>query len=118
MSNYIYKPDELIQGSIQIFIKNENYDKNLKEINDLIADISETFSNNEDLNLLISELTELSNCFGKHTKIGYSESSPLAKGIGKGNKLENIPDELKGYSEYLKFLIIYLKIKSCGIDLL
>lgn len=101
IDQFIFKQDELIQNSFEIFIKDDAYNKKLEEIEKIISDIKEAFTKNSEIDQVISDLTELSACFGK-SKSGYSAASPLAKGLGKGNKIENVPEGLESYSEYLK----------------
>lgn len=101
INKYIYMPDELVKNSFEIFIKDKNYDEHMIAINKLIESITNTFKENEDLDILINDLKELSVCFGK-SKSGYSAAGSIGKGLGKGNKIENIPEGLVGYSEYLR----------------
>lgn len=101
IEKFVFKQDELIQNSFEIFVKNEAYDKKIKEIEEITSDIKNAFSSNEELDQIISDLTELSGCFGK-SKTGYSAAGSIGKGLGKGNKIENIPEGLESYSEYLR----------------
>ncbi len=101
INQFIFKQDELIQNSFEIFIKNEEYNKKIKEIEKITSDIKDAFSKNKELDEIINDLTELSGCFGK-SKTGYSAAGSIGKGLGKGNKIENIPDGLESYSKYLK----------------
>lgn len=101
INQFAFKQDEVVANSFEIFIKTNDYDQSIKQIEKSIATIKDTFKNFEDLDQTISDLNQLSESFGK-SKSGYSAASILAKGIGKGNKLENIPAGLESYSDYLK----------------
>lgn len=101
VNQYVFLKDEVVKSSFEIFIKNEEYDKEMKLINDLLADIKKVFIEDEKINELINDLKELSASFGK-SKSGYAANSVLSKGLGNGNKVENIPSELKDYTDYLK----------------
>lgn len=101
INQYVFLENEIIKNSFEIFIRNEKYDNGMKEINNLLANIKETFVNDDTIQQLIENLKKLSECFGK-SKNGYSASSSLARGLGNGNKIENIPNVLEDYSEYLK----------------
>lgn len=101
INKFVFKKDELIQNSFEIFIKNEEYKNKITEIENITADIKNAFSNNNELDEIINDLSELSGCFGK-SKTGYSAAGSIGKGLGKGNKIENIPDGLESYSEYLR----------------
>ncbi len=101
INQYVFLENEIIKNSFEIFIRNEKYDNGMKEINNLLANIKETFVNDDTIQQLIENLKKLSECFGK-SKNGYSASSSLARGLGNGNKIENIPNVLEDYTEYLK----------------
>jgi ABC-type multidrug transport system ATPase subunit len=101
IDQFVFKQDELISNSFEIFVKNEEYNKKLEEIEKIVSSIKDTFDSNQDIDLIISDLTELSECFGK-SKSGYSAASAIGKGLGKGNKIENIPEGLESYSQLLK----------------
>jgi len=101
INQYAFKPDEILLNSFQIFVKTPDYDTRMEKIDKLITDIKDTFRDSEPINQIISDLGILSESFGK-SKSGYSEAGALAKGIGKGNKIANVPKGLESYSEYLK----------------
>lgn len=97
----IFKKDEIIENSFEIFIRNSDYDDRMEQIEQLITAIKTTFSNSEELETLTRDLMELSECFGK-SQSGYSAAGSIGKGIGNGNKLDHIPEGLEVYSEFLK----------------
>ncbi len=101
VEQYVFQSDELIKGSFEIFIKTPDYDNHMSRIEGLIKNIHDTFNEDEELNKLIIDLEELIKSFG-NAKGGYSASSALGKGLGKGNKLTNIPDEISQYSPFLR----------------
>ncbi|MDO9534012.1 MAG: hypothetical protein Q7J85_01485 [Bacillota bacterium] len=102
INEYIFQPDELVKGSFNIFIQDENYLNGLKEINELVEDIQKMFIENKDIDDLIKDFDELSGSFGRSTKSGIHGSSNLAKAFKNGNKIENIPEELNDYKKYIQ----------------
>jgi len=100
VNTFIYKKEEVIENSFEIFIRTSDYDKRMEQIEKQIQDIKITFKDSQALNSMINDLIELSGCFGK-SKSGYSAAGSIGKGIGKGNILENIPDQLLDYKEFL-----------------
>lgn len=101
IEDYIYQPNELIKNSFEIFVKTEDYDKHIKEIENLLESINITFQNHPELEMLINAFQQFVEGFGK-AKSGYSAAGAIGKGIGKGNKIDNIPKGLEVYAPYLK----------------
>ena len=101
INQFVFKQDELILNSFEIFIKNEDYNKKLQEIEKIIISIKSSFEHNENIDKVINDLSELSDCFGK-SKGGYSAASSIGKGLGKGNKIEHIPEGLESYTDFLR----------------
>jgi DNA repair exonuclease SbcCD ATPase subunit len=100
VNQLLFKPDEVINNSFSIFIKTTEYEQKMVEINDLISGIKDTFNNDDDLDKVIQDLTDLSASFGKSSS-GMHGSSKLSKAILKGNLLENIPETLAPYQSFL-----------------
>lgn len=117
INQFAFKQDEVVANSFEIFIKTADYDKCIDQIDILISEIKNTFKNSDDIDKTISDLNQLSDSFGK-SKSGYSAASSLAKGIGNGNKVENIPVGLESYSDYLKSSenVRWLKWQMSGND--
>lgn len=117
IDQFVFKQDEVINNSFEIFVKNSDYDSHMERIEKLIIEIKETFKNSKDLEQIIVDLVNLSDCFGK-SKSGYSAAGSIGKGIGKGNKVNNIPKGLESYSEYLKSKenVKWLKWQISGND--
>jgi len=101
INQYIYMPDELIKNSFEIFIKNPEYDRSVIEIEHLISEIAETFKNDTELDGILIAFEEFIKGFGNAAS-GYSAAGALAKGLGKGNKILNVPKSLVAYTPYLR----------------
>ncbi|MCE5213059.1 MAG: hypothetical protein LLG40_16075 [Deltaproteobacteria bacterium] len=101
-NKYIFLPDELVQGSFDIFIRDEEYEKGMAEINELTKTIQEMFSQDKDIDELISDFNELSSSFGKPVKSGIHGSSNISKAFKGGNKVRNVPKEVEDYKEYIQ----------------
>jgi len=100
IKQFVFQENELIENSFEIFIKDNKYIENQEAIEKLMKDVKNLFNNDDDLKQIVSDLEELSGSFGK-SKDGYAKSSKLAKSLGSGNKLANIPNGLEDYSKYL-----------------
>jgi hypothetical protein len=102
LGKYIFLPDELIKGSFDIFIRDNEYEKGMKEIDDLMANIQMAFSDNKDIDELIIDFNELSNSFGKPVKSGIHGSSNISKAFKDGNKVINVPEEIGEYKNFIQ----------------
>ena len=101
IEQFIFKQDEIVENSFEIFIKDETYQENLDAMEELFSSIKNIFNTDEALKKTISDLHELSSSFSK-TSGGMAKNSKMYKALGAGNKIENIPEGLEEYSEYLK----------------
>jgi ABC-type Mn2+/Zn2+ transport system ATPase subunit len=101
LNQFLFKEDELISNSYEIFIKTPEYTKSITQIEQLLFEIKRVFSENENLEKIIVDFESLSKSFAT-TQTGLSKSSPLYKGLKDGNKVEHIPFQLQGYSKLIK----------------
>ena len=102
INNTLFQKNELLKGSFDIFICNDTYEKGLKQIEILVDAIRKTFFQNNEIEILIEDLTELSGSFGKPTKNGIHGSSIISKALKDGNKVINIPEGLEDYKDYIR----------------
>ena len=97
----VFQQDELISNSFDILIRTESYKVIEREIESLVSEIKEIFTNNQELENLISTLKELGGAF-KLTKSGISKSSTGMKGLSGGNKIQHIPPGLEPYQPFIQ----------------
>ncbi|VCW20048.1 hypothetical protein BANRA_00081 [Klebsiella variicola] len=90
VSQFTFQPNELISNSFDIFIKTEAYSQTESEIEAMVMAIRQEFTNNNELELFITHLQELSGAF-KLTSRGLSRASTGMRGLSGGNKLQHIP---------------------------
>ena len=100
VNQYVFQPNELLKNSFDIFINNDEYKQGMQEINELIKEISKTFEENEDIEVMLEDLNNLHKSFG--TARGLAKSSSLYKAFGNGNPVENIPEGLEVYQDFIK----------------
>ena len=101
VSTYVFQADELVKGSYEIFVKTRDYQDQLRKVEAIVKVVSGTFSRDVELDMLIKDFDSLIGGFGK-AKSGYAANGAIAKGIGKGNKIDNVPPELEAYVPYLQ----------------
>jgi len=102
VSQFTFKPEELVSNSFDIFIRTDAYKAVEAEIKDYVQATQQQFTNNPDLDALILNLKELSGAFKLTTKGGLSKASAGMKGLSGGNKLQNIPVGLEPYEPFIQ----------------
>lgn len=102
VSQFVFQKDEVLKNSFDIFIKTDAFILAMSEIESLLAGIKSAFNGNEVLVAAINDLKELRDAFGVTKTGAISKSSKGYKAFGSGNKLENIPDHLKPFQDFIK----------------
>lgn len=100
INSFVYKKDELLNNSFEIFIKDEDYIKHQEEIGNIVKEIRNLFKNDE----VITNLEKVLQVFiddYKAAKNGWAANGVFGKGLAKGNKLHNIPQDLQVYKPFL-----------------
>ena len=100
INQYVFQEDELIKNSFEIFIKTENYEQRLEEINRHVSGVRKIFDENPELESLLSAMTEFISVFGR-SQSGIANNSALVRGMNKGNLIKHIPAGLEDYTTFL-----------------
>lgn len=101
INKFVFQEDELLKGSYEVFIRDTQFIQCEERINSFLENINNTFTTNNELNLFIEKTSDfLKNC-KKNTDGSFSQNSVLGKSLINGNKLENLPTEIKVYSKFL-----------------
>lgn len=101
LSQFTFRPDELLENSFEVFIKTPAYAQQMAAIEALVADIKSAFKGDESIEQLVSDLGELSNSF-KLSKTGLAKSSSGYKALAEGNKCLHVPEGLEPYAPFLR----------------
>lgn len=101
VQQFVFVEDEVIKNSFEVFIKDETFERHEQEINALILSVRRLFEDSDDCKNLHAVLQKFTESY-KATKTGFSASGIFGKGLAKGNKLSNIPDNLQVYESFLK----------------
>ena len=102
INEFVFRPDELLKGSFDVFIKDENYEKGIAEIEEKVKQIRKMFTDHQEIQDLINDFNAISNSFGKQVKAGIHGASSLAKSFKDGNKVENIPEGLDSFKDFIR----------------
>lgn len=100
VNQYVFLEDELVKNSFDIFIKTENYEQKMEEINQLIANVKNVFDANPELDSFITDMSEFIAVFG-NARTGIANNGALVRGMSGGNLIQHIPTGLEDYSAFL-----------------
>uniref|UniRef100_C6E141 Protein CR006 P-loop domain-containing protein n=1 Tax=Geobacter sp. (strain M21) TaxID=443144 RepID=C6E141_GEOSM len=101
VSQFVFKQDELLTNSFEIFVRTDLYKQKEQEINFLVSNIKQLFVGNQELENLIATLKEMGNAF-KLSKTGIAKTSTGMKGLSAGNKIEHVPHGLEPYTQFIR----------------
>ena len=102
VSQFTFKADELVNNSFDIFLRTDVYKATEQEINQFVQVIQQQFTNNSELETLLSNLNELSGAFKLTANGSLSKSSTGMKGLSGGNKIQHIPAGLELYQPFIQ----------------
>lgn len=102
VSQFTFKPEELVSNSFDILIRTDAYKAVEAEIKQYVETIQQQFTKNSDLEALLSNMKELSGAFKVTARGSLSKSSSGMKGLSCGNKIANIPSGLESYQPFIQ----------------
>lgn len=103
VNQFAFQQDEVVKNSFDIFINTPEYDEAMKEIQTSFDGIQRAFNDKPEIVETIQDLIDLREAFGKPNKDGsISKSSKVIKAYGSGNKVHNIPEDLKPFEALVK----------------
>lgn len=102
VGQFVFKPNELVSNSFDIFIRTEAYKKVEQEIEEIIRHIKTLFLNNPELEALIATFKEMGSAFTTTKSGGLSKSSTGMKGLSRGNRLMHVPVGLESYTPFIQ----------------
>ncbi|MBI2784534.1 MAG: AAA family ATPase [Gammaproteobacteria bacterium] len=101
VSQFVFKPNELLSNSFDIFIRTDAYKQREQEIEELVSNIKQLFPGNQELEALINTLKEMGSAF-KLSKTGLDKKSTGMKGLSAGNKIKHVPAGLESYTPFIQ----------------
>lgn len=102
INDFVFQADELVKGSFDIFIRDEDYEKGMREIDTLTKTMQDMLAKDKDIEVLINDFNEISSTFGKPIKTGIHASSTIAKAFKDGNKVNTIPPGLEDFKDFIQ----------------
>lgn len=117
VSQFVFKPAELLSNSFDIFIRTDAYKQREQEIEALVSNIKQLFSGNQEFESLINTLKEMGNAF-KLSKTGLDKKSTGMKGLSSGNKIKHVPAGLESYTPFIQSQnsVVWIEWQTKGCD--
>ncbi|WP_193608642.1 AAA family ATPase [Nocardioides lijunqiniae] len=102
VSQFVFRPDEVLKDSFEVFINTDEYKQGLEQIAELFHELKETFSEQEEFVKALGAFTALRDAFGVTKSGAVAKTSRGYKAIGAGGKLAHVPEALQGYKSFLE----------------
>ena len=100
---FLFQADELVKGSFDIFMRDDEYERSVQAINEIVKSLQDALAKDPEIADLLRDFSEIVTCFGKETKDGgFHGASEMAKTFKGGNRVEHIPVGLEGYATFIK----------------
>ena len=97
-----FQADELVKGSFEIFIRGDDYEKGMEEIEALTSQMKNTLNGDEEISGLLRDFDEIITAFGKEVKQGIHASSAMSQAFKGGNNVANIPEGLELFKSFIQ----------------
>ena len=101
VDQFVFRPDELISNSFDVFIRTNDYQTREQEIEELVRQVKGHFVENQELEELIDQLRKMAEAF-KLSSQGIDRRSTGMKGLSGGNKMKHVPDGLESYAPFIQ----------------
>lgn len=97
-----FQADELVKGSFDIFIRGEDYERGMQEIEALTSQMKNTLNGDEEISRLLLDFEEIIAAFGREVKQGIHASSVISQAFKEGNNVANIPEGLEPFKNFIQ----------------
>jgi hypothetical protein len=102
VGQFVFQADEVVKNSFEIFINTAEYREGLAAIESIFEELKGVFVENEALDAVIANLTQLRDAFTVTKTGAIAKTSRGFKALGVGGKLTAIPERLRGYERFLR----------------
>lgn len=102
VSTFVFRPDEVLENSFEIFINTEEYRTGVEEIAARFDSLKQTFADEPEFDAALSGFEELRDAFNVTKGGALAKTSKAFKGIGVGGKMAQIPEPLQGFKSFIE----------------
>lgn len=101
INKYLFLPDNVYLNSFEVFIKPENYDTQINDINSMLNSVKDFVVKNNLLQQINIQKEEIFKILKPNNQYNNIKSTGLGKALNDGNKIKIVPDELKDFSVFI-----------------
>lgn len=101
VSQFVFQRDEVLKNSFEIFINTAEFQEGLAQIESKFESLKQTFEHEAEFNQALESFTELKDAFNVTKGGAVAKTSKGYKALAVGGKLKNIPEQLRGYEDFL-----------------
>ncbi|MBN9211124.1 MAG: hypothetical protein BGO45_06070 [Microbacterium sp. 71-36] len=102
VSTFVFRPDEVLENSFEIFINTEEYRTGVEEIAARFDSLKQTFTDEPEFDAALAGFEELRDAFNVTKGGTLAKTSKAFKGIGVGGKMAQIPEPLQGFKSFIE----------------
>lgn len=101
VNNVVFNGSNVIENAFEVFIKSDKYDEQRNNINNLLHELKQKITENDDLKKLNEQLIKLSSKINYKKEKNTIDSRGMYSSIKTDKNIFNIPKELNKYSLFL-----------------
>jgi energy-coupling factor transporter ATP-binding protein EcfA2 len=102
VSNFVFRPDEVLKNSFEIFINTPEYRDGVTQIETQFESLKKTFADEPEFDAALEDFGDLRDTFNVTKGGALAKTSKAYKGLSVSSKLANIPEKLRGYEGFLQ----------------
>lgn len=92
VSEFVFKPDEVLNNSFEVFINTEDFQNGIAQIESLFEELKHTFDEEVEFNEALTDFKDLKDAFNVTKNGAMAKTSKGYKALAVGGKLENVPE--------------------------
>ncbi|WP_445996261.1 AAA family ATPase [Okibacterium fritillariae] len=102
VSGFVFKRDEVLENSFEVFIKTEGFQDGIDQIASRFESLKQTFDEEVEFNEAVESFSELRDAFNVTKSGAVAKTSKGYKALTVGGKLENVPQHLHGFTNFIQ----------------
>lgn len=102
VSGFVFKRDEVLENSFEVFINTEDFQDGIAQIESLFEALKQTFDEEVEFNEALTGFRDLKDAFNVTKNGAMAKTSKGFKALAVGGKLDNVPEHFHGYKSFIQ----------------